>query len=68
MVVPLNVRGARVWGAVGMEGASHAHVSNDRETTPQRETAQLDVRLARVRRIGIPNELADEGLLAFPGG
>ena len=50
-----------------MEGAAHAHVSHDRETASQRETAQLDVRLARVRRIGIPNELSDEGLLALPG-
>ena len=51
-----------------MEGASHAHVPDYRETAPERKAAQLDVRLARVRRIGIPKELGDEGLLACPGG
>ena len=51
-----------------MEGASHAHVPNYREAALQREAAQLNARLARVSRIGIPDELGDEGLLALPGG
>ena len=63
---PIDVRRARVWGAVGMESASHAHVPE--EAAPQREAAQLNARLARVSRIGIPDELGDEGLLALPGG
>ena len=56
---PIDFRGARVWGAIGVEGASHAHVSHDRETASQREAAQFDIRLARVRRVGIPKELGD---------
>ena len=51
-----------------MEGASHAHVPDYRETAPERKAAQLDVRLARVNRIRVSDELGYERLLALPRG
>ena len=44
-----------------MEGASHAHVPDYRETAPERKAAQLDVRLARVVRIRVSDELESFG-------
>ena len=53
---PVYVRCAGVRGAVGMKGASHAHVPDYRETAPERKAAQLDVRRVRVIRIRVPDE------------
>ena len=65
---PVYIRCAGMRRAVGMEGASHAHVPDYQEIASKRKAAQLDVRLARVSRIRASDELGYERLLTRPRG
>ena len=51
-----------------MKGADHAHVANHRQAAPERQRADIHVRLAQVMRRHGPDQLIDEWMFAGVDG